>query len=72
VFLLGFDGDLYGARLDVRFLARVRDQHRYDDMDDLVVQIQTDVEETRRIAGPLLAADSEQGNPLESALRMQQ
>ncbi len=56
VYLLGFDGDLYDSQLEVRFVARLRGQQRYGSLDDLVVQMRKDVEETRRIAQPLLAA----------------
>ncbi len=43
VHLIGFDGDLYGQRLDVDFLARLRDTRRFESLDDLKAQLATDV-----------------------------
>lgn len=50
--LVGFTGDLYGSRLDVDFLARLRDTRRFDVIDDLVAQMRSDVEAAARIAAP--------------------
>lgn len=47
--LLGFDGDLYGRRLRVAFLERLRDEERFESEAELVDQIQRDVEATRRV-----------------------
>ena len=49
VFLLDFDGDLYGQLVEVDFLARLRDVERYDSVDDLLAQMHRDVENTRQI-----------------------
>ena len=46
-FVLDFDADLYGERLGLDFVARLREQRRYDGMEPLVEQIRRDVEETR-------------------------
>jgi len=46
-FVLDFDADLYGERLGLDFVARLREQRRYDGMEPLVEQIRKDVEETR-------------------------
>jgi len=43
VHLIGFAGDLYGQRLEVDFLARLRDTRRFDSLDDLKAQLATDV-----------------------------
>lgn len=40
--LLEFEGDLYGERLEVRFLARVRDEMRFDSAFELADQIARD------------------------------
>lgn len=49
--LLGFDGDLYGATLDLAFVARLRDEARFSNVNALAAQIGTDVEATgRRLA----------------------
>ncbi|MFM8953249.1 MAG: riboflavin biosynthesis protein RibF [Planctomycetaceae bacterium] len=43
VHLVGFSGDLYGRRLDVDFLGRLRDTRRFDSIDDLKAQLAADV-----------------------------
>lgn len=48
--LVGFAGDLYGSRLDVDFLTRLRDTRRFDAIDDLVAQMRSDVDAAARIA----------------------
>jgi riboflavin kinase/FMN adenylyltransferase len=52
-FLLDYRGDLYGRPIEIDFLARLRDIRRFDSPDQLVDQMALDVQETRRIAGPL-------------------
>jgi riboflavin kinase / FMN adenylyltransferase len=47
--LLDFVGDLYQQRLELRFVARLRDEVQYPDAASLSAQIARDVEETRRI-----------------------
>jgi riboflavin kinase/FMN adenylyltransferase len=42
VHLFDFDGDLYGRRIIVRFLKKLRDEARYDDLSALVAQIELD------------------------------
>ncbi|MBO0747699.1 MAG: bifunctional riboflavin kinase/FAD synthetase [Acidimicrobiaceae bacterium] len=48
-YLLDFDGDLYGEEARVSFVARVRDQRRYESLEELVEQMARDVDATRRI-----------------------
>jgi riboflavin kinase/FMN adenylyltransferase len=45
--VLDFDGDLYGEAARVRFVARLRDELRFDSVDALVAQMARDVEATR-------------------------
>lgn len=45
VYLLDFDGDLYGATLSIEFHRRLRDERRFDRVEDLVAQMARDVEE---------------------------
>lgn len=47
--VLDFDRDLYDQRLRVSFVERLRDEERYDDVDALLAQIHSDIEETRKI-----------------------
>lgn len=49
--LIGFTGDLYGRRLDVDFLERVRDTRRFDSIDELVARMHADVARAAEIAG---------------------
>jgi riboflavin kinase/FMN adenylyltransferase len=49
-YLLDFDGDLYGRRLRVEFLERLRGERRFEDPEALVEQMHRDVERTRAIA----------------------
>ena len=46
--LLDFDGDLYGEHARVRFVARLRDEEKFDSVDALVEQIARDVDAARR------------------------
>jgi riboflavin kinase/FMN adenylyltransferase len=48
-YLLDFDGDLYGERLGLDFVHRLREQRSYDGVGPLVDQIEKDVAETRAV-----------------------
>ena len=48
-YLLDFDGDLYSERAHVSFVRRLRDELKFDSVDDLVVQITRDVDDARRV-----------------------
>jgi riboflavin kinase/FMN adenylyltransferase len=48
--LLDYPGDdLYGARLRLHFVARLRDERRFDSIDALVAQISRDIAQTRNL-----------------------
>ena len=49
VHLLDFDGDLYGRRLRVGFVERLRGERRFPGADELLDQIRQDIADTRRI-----------------------
>ena len=49
--VLDFDGDLYGQQARVRFTHRLRDEERFESVDDLVAQMARDVEQARGLAG---------------------
>jgi riboflavin kinase/FMN adenylyltransferase len=49
-YLLDFDGDLYGKRLRLDLLARLREERRFASADELVAQIHNDIARTREIA----------------------
>jgi len=46
--LIDFDGDLYGERIGVMFTERLRDERRFDRVQDLVDQMWADVRAARR------------------------
>jgi riboflavin kinase/FMN adenylyltransferase len=46
-YLLDFDGRLYGEPATVRFVERLREEERFDTVEALVAQIETDVDLTR-------------------------
>lgn len=48
-YLLDFQGDLYGEVARVEFVGRLRDQERFESVDDLVAQMDHDVAAARRI-----------------------
>ncbi len=48
VHLFDYQGDLYGAHLVTTFVAPIRDEHHYDDLDSMTDQIRHDVETARR------------------------
>jgi riboflavin kinase/FMN adenylyltransferase len=48
VYLLDWDGDLYGAELSVELRARLRDERRFESVEALVTQMRADEAEARR------------------------
>ena len=40
--IFGYEGDLYGRRLRVHLLEKIRDERRFDSIDDLQRQLQSD------------------------------
>lgn len=50
-YVLDFDGDLYGERVSLDFVAYLRPMHRYDSVPALLAQMTEDVAQTRRILG---------------------
>ncbi len=47
--LFDFDGDLYGKRIEVEFVARLRDEEKFDGLPALVAQMQLDDQQARAI-----------------------
>jgi riboflavin kinase/FMN adenylyltransferase len=54
-YLLDFSGDLYGQAARVSFASRLRDEERYESVEELVRQMAVDVEATRAALGPVRA-----------------
>jgi riboflavin kinase/FMN adenylyltransferase len=50
-YVLDVDEDFYGHEVGVDFVARLRGQERYDDLDALVTAIRRDVAQTRSVLG---------------------
>lgn len=44
VHMLGYDGKLYGRRITVRFRHKIRDEQKFDSIDDLKTQIYKDID----------------------------
>ena len=55
--LFDFDGDLYGRLIEVEFVAKLRDEEKFDDLPSLVEQMDRDAAEARRILGITLLGD---------------
>jgi riboflavin kinase/FMN adenylyltransferase len=47
--LFDFDGDLYGRRIDVEFVQKLRDEEKFDNLDAMVKQIDLDAQAARKI-----------------------
>jgi riboflavin kinase / FMN adenylyltransferase len=49
IHMLDFDADLYGRRIEVGFLDRIRNEERFEDFEALKAQIARDIEQAERI-----------------------
>lgn len=49
VHIFDFSGDLYGEKLDVEFIARLREERRFPSIEALAAQIRTDIDTARRV-----------------------
>lgn len=49
VHVFDWSGDLYGRELDVEFVAKIRDEEKFEDLDALVRQMHRDAAEARRL-----------------------
>ena len=47
--LFDFDGDLYGRRIDVEFVAKLRDEEKFSTLEAMVEQIDLDAAEARQL-----------------------
>lgn len=45
--IMDFSGDIYGRELEVRFLAKLRQDRRFDGLDALIAQLHADMDERR-------------------------
>ena len=51
--LFDFDGDLYGKQIHVRFIDRIRDEEKFNNLDELKSQLGQDREKAKEILAPL-------------------
>ncbi len=51
VHLLNFDQDIYGKRICVEFLEKIRDEKKFASNAELIAQIKCDIDETCRRLG---------------------
>jgi riboflavin kinase/FMN adenylyltransferase len=60
VHLFDFDDDLYGRRIEVEFVAKLRDEEKFADLESMVQQIDIDALQAREIlvANPESQPDS--------------
>ncbi len=49
VHLIGFNGDLYGEKLRVIFIEKIRDEKKYDSLDELKSAISADIKKVKRL-----------------------
>ena len=61
--LFGFDGDLYGQRIEVEFVAKLRDEEKFADLGALVAQMHRDAERARDVLAESLPAPTQHGAP---------
>lgn len=56
IHLLDFDGDIYGATIEVAFVARLRDEIKFPNAAALLAQVRADIERARQIFSDRSAA----------------
>ena len=66
-YFFDFDGDLYGRRIEVEFVAKLRDEEKFPDLPALVVQMDRDAAEARRILRQAMPSQPSQPNTTEQA-----
>jgi riboflavin kinase/FMN adenylyltransferase len=66
--LFDFDGDLYGCRIEVEFVAKLRDEVRFDSLDALVEQMHLDASMARQVLARAPASARPAATPLSEAL----
>ena len=49
--LIDFEGDLYGETIDVSFVEFLRSERKFDGIDQLVAQLETDIADALTVLG---------------------
>lgn len=70
--LFDFDGDLYGRRITVEFVARLRDEERFPDLPTLVAQMHRDADQARRVLAAAGNAGAAHAAPLPENAMLRQ
>ena len=58
-FILDFNELIYGEKITLQFMNRLRDEIKYDSLDELIAQINDDVSKTRNSLEHLMSYDSD-------------
>ncbi len=53
--LFDFDGDLYGRHLEITFVKKLREEEKFDSLEDLTAQMHVDARQARRQLAPAIA-----------------
>ena len=64
--ILDFDEDIHGCDLVVEFVSRLRDEQRFEDVDDLIRQIEIDSQAARRILSQIEERESRAGRLMDA------
>ena len=48
-YLFDFDEDIYGRKMEIQFVQRLREERKYDTLEALVTQIHLDVEQAKYV-----------------------
>lgn len=67
--LFDFEGDLYGRRIEVEFVAKLRDEVKFPDLPTLTLQMQRDADQARRLLTPVQTPAPRADHPHEAASR---
>ncbi|HIP43180.1 MAG TPA: riboflavin biosynthesis protein RibF, partial [Aquifex aeolicus] len=51
VHLIDFKGNLRGKKIKVEFLKFIREEKKFNSIEELIAQIRKDIEEAKRVAG---------------------
>jgi riboflavin kinase/FMN adenylyltransferase len=57
VHVFDFDNQLYGRRLEVEFVAKLRDESHFENIEQLVAQMRRDEQEARAILASMTMPD---------------
>jgi riboflavin kinase/FMN adenylyltransferase len=52
VHIFGFEGDIYGREIEIAFVGYIRPELKFDSLDALIVRMDADSAEARRILAP--------------------